>query len=166
MPAESAIVFVPSGRVPYTAVLRGKNDTGGVGLVEVYGPGVPLLNLSSRALVGTDGNVLIGGFIVADGNANPRIVVRAIGPSLKMSGVAAPLADPMLELHDGNGLIIQSNDNWADAQKDDLQTVGLAPTDGKESAILMRLAPGAYTAIVRGKDNATGVGLVEVYNLR
>jgi len=75
------------------------------------------------------------------------------------------LPDPVLELHDGNGLLIQSNDNWADAQKDDLPTVGLAPIDDKESAILTRLEPGAYTAIVRGKDNATGVALVEVYRL-
>jgi hypothetical protein len=165
-PAESAIVFVPFGRAPYTAVLRGKNDTGGVGLVEVYGPGVPLSNLSSRGLVGRDGNVLIGGFIVADGNANPRIVLRAIGPSLKTSGVAAPLADPMLELHDGNGLLISSNDDWPESQSDDLQAIGLAPADAAESAILIRLATGSYTAIVRGKNDTTGVALVEIYDLR
>jgi hypothetical protein len=165
-PAESAIVFVPFGRAPYTAVLRGKNDTGGVGLVEVYGPGVPLSNLSSRGLVGRDGKVLIGGFIVADGNEGPRIVVRAIGPSLKTSGVAAPLADPMLELHDGNGLLISSNDDWPETQSDDLQAVGLAPGDAAESAILTRLAAGSYTAIVRGKSDTTGVALVEIYDLR
>jgi hypothetical protein len=146
--------------------VRGKNETTGVGLVEAYGPGVPLLNLSSRGVVGTDGNVLIGGFILGDGNANPRIVVRAIGASLKSTGVANPLSDPVLELYNGDGLMIDSNDNWADAQKDDLQTVGLAPNDGAESAILTRLAPGSYTAIVRGKNDTTGVALVEIYNLR
>ena len=164
--AESAIVSFPSGRAPYTSVLRGKNDSSGVGLVEVYGPGIPLSNLSSRGLVGRDGNVLIGGFIVADGNESPRIVVRAIGPSLKTSGVAAPLADPMLELHDGNGLLIQSNDDWSEMQSDDLQTVALAPSDPAESAILTRLPSGAYTAIVSGKNGATGIALVEIYDLR
>ena len=166
-PAESAIAFFPAGRsASYTAVLRGKNDTTGVGLVEAYGPGVPLSNLSSRGLVGTGGNVLIGGFIVADGNESPRIVVRAIGPSSQAFGVAGPLADPVVELHDGNGLLIQSNDGWSDTQGDDLQTVGLAPADARESAILMRLAAGSYTAIVRGKNDSTGVALVEIYDLR
>jgi hypothetical protein len=117
-------------------------------------------------VVGTDGNLLIGGFVVADGNANPRIVVRAIGPSLQAFGVADPLADPVLELHDGNGLLIRTNDDWSETQSDDLQTVGLAPADAAESAILMRLAPGNYTAIVRGKNDTTGVALVEIYDLR
>ncbi|PYI91210.1 MAG: hypothetical protein DME97_14785 [Verrucomicrobia bacterium] len=161
-----------AGFAPYTAVLRGKADTTGIGVVEVYGFTDPnhgvypkLGNISARGFVGTGDNVIIGGFILGDGNENPRIVVRAIGPSLKAAGIANPLPDPVLELHDGNGLLIQSNDNWADAQNDDLPTVGLAPIDDKESAILTRLEPGAYTAIVRGKDNATGVALVEVYGL-
>jgi hypothetical protein len=166
-PAESALVFFPAGRfASYTAVLRGKNDTSGIGLIEAYGPGVALSNLSSRGLVGTDGNVLIGGFIVADGNGNPRIVVRAIGPSLQGFGVADPLADPVLELRDGNGLLLRRNDDWSDTQSDDLQTVGLAPTDTAESAILLRLAAGNYTAIVHGKNASTGVALVEIYDLR
>lgn len=89
-----------------------------------------------------------------------------MGPSLKAAGVTNPLADPAVELHDGNGALLMSNDNWRDAQRDDLEAVGLAPGDTAESAILVRLAAGAYTAIVRGKNNATGVALVEVYNLR
>ena len=170
--AESAITFLPSGRGPSsTGILRGKGNTTGIGVVEAYGVeefGVTarFANISARGFVGTSDNVIIGGFIVGGGSENPGIVVRAIGPSLKAFGIANPLPDPVLELHNGSGSVIQSNDNWADAQKDDLQTVGLAPTDDKESAILIRLAPGAYTAIVRGKDNATGIGLVEVYNLR
>jgi hypothetical protein len=160
-PAESAIVLVPFGRA-YTAVLRGKNDTSGVGVVEVYGPGVPLSNLSSRGLVGHDRDVLIGGFIVTDGNINPRIAIRAIGPSLKSSNVVNPLSDPVLELHNGDGVTINSNDDW---NSDALQIVGLAPTDSRKSAIFTRLAPGAYTAVVHGKDNETGVALVEVYDL-
>jgi hypothetical protein len=166
-PAESAIFFFPAGRTTSnTAVLRGKNDTSGVGLVEAYGPDGSLSNLSSRGLVGTDGNVLIGGFIVGDGNESTRIVVRAIGPSLQDFGVADSLADPVLEFHDGNGVLIRSNDDWSDTQSDDLQTVGLAPADAAESAILMRLPAGNYTAIVRGKNDTTGVALVEVYDLR
>lgn len=170
--AESAIEFHDSTvNTSTTAVLQGKDQTTGVGVVEAYSdirsffiPG--FANLSSRGFVGTGDNVMIGGFILGGGSQSPRIVVRAIGPSLNAAGVANALVDPVLELYDGNGLLIQSNDNWADAQEADLQTVGLAPTDGAESAILARLGPGAYTAIVRGKDNATGVALVEVYNLR
>ncbi|MDP9098765.1 MAG: hypothetical protein M3N48_07205 [Verrucomicrobiota bacterium] len=157
---------------PYTAIVRGKVDTTGIGLVEAYGLtgsnyGVftKLGNISARGFVGTGDNVLIGGFIIGDGNESPRIVVRAMGPSLASSGVVNPLPDPFLELHDGNGAVINSNDDWADRQSDNLQTVGLAPTAGAESAILTRLAAGSYTAIVRGKDNATGVALVEVYRL-
>ncbi len=171
--AESAIVpfggsspFRPGpGFAPYTAILRGKGNTTGIGVVEAYGIFPILANISARGLVGAGDNVIIGGFILGSGNESPRIVVRAIGPSLKAFGIANPLPDPVLELHNGNGLTIKSNDNWADTQVDDLQAVGLAPTDGKESAIIMRLAPGAYTAIVRGKGNATGVALVEVYSL-
>src|SRR5207237_5907782 len=135
-------------------------------LVSLCSPVPKLANISARGLVGTGDDVIIGGFILGSGNESPRIVVRAIGPSLKAFGIANPLPDPLLELHDGNGLIITSNDNWTEAQKDDLQTVGLAPTDDKESALLIRLAPGAYTAIVRGQDKATDIGMVEVYNLR
>lgn len=162
-----------SGFAPYTAILRGKADTTGIGVVEIYGLTGPnygvfttLGNISARGFVGTGDNVIIGGFIMGDGNESSRIVVRAMGPSLANSGVANPLPDPSLELHDGNGAVINSNDNWSDAQRDDLQIVGLAPVDDAESAILTRLAAGSYTAIVRGKDNTTGVALVEVYNLR
>jgi hypothetical protein len=161
-----------SGFAPYTAMVRGKADTTGIGVVEVYsltdpnyGAFTKLGNISARAFVGTGDNIIIGGFIIGDGNESPRIVVRAIGPSLTTSGVANPLPDPWLELHDGNGAVINGNDNWADAQEADLQTVGLAPTDNAESAILTRLAPGSYTAVVRGKGNATGVALVEIYRL-
>lgn len=159
------------GFTPYTAILRGKGETTGIGLVEAYdlgsiNPLSPLLaNISARAFVGNDDNVIIAGFIMAGGNESRRIVVRAIGPSLKTAGIADPLSDPVLELRDSNGIALNSNDNWEDTQKDDLQTVELAPTDRMESAILTRLGPGAYTAIVRGKDNATGIALVEVYRL-
>jgi hypothetical protein len=171
--AESAIVpfggsspFRPgSGFAGYTAILRGKGDTTGIGVVETYAFFPVLANISARGLVGTGDDGIFGGFILGSGNESPRIVVRAIGPSLTASGIANPLPDPVLELHDGNGAIIKSNDNWADVQMKDLQAVGLAPTDDKESALLTRLAPGAYTAVIHGKGS-TGVALVEIYNLR
>jgi hypothetical protein len=168
----STFTFAAAGFAPYTAILRGKGDTTGIGVVEAYG--LPysnygsypeLANISARGFVGTGENVIIGGFIVGGGTEPSRVVVRAIGPSLKAAAVSNPLPDPVLELHDGNGLTIKTNDNWEDVQKDDLQIVGLAPTDRAESAMLTRLGPGAYTAIVRGKGNATGVALVEVYRL-
>ncbi len=158
-----------AGFAAYSSILRGKGDTIGIGVLEAYGFTDPnhgiypkLGNISARGFVGTGDNVIIGGFILGDGNENPRIVMRAIGPSLKAAGVANPLPDPVLELHDAAGAVINSNDDWAG---DALQIVGLAPADPKESAIFTRLAPGAYTAVVRGKDNATGVALVEVYRL-
>ncbi|MEY2585090.1 MAG: large repetitive protein [Verrucomicrobiota bacterium] len=163
-----------SAFAPYTAIVRGRADTTGIGVVEVYGFTDPnhgvfptLGNISARGLVGTDDDVIIGGFILGDGNESPRIVIRAIGPSLKSAGVTNPLSDPVLELHDSDGVLIGSNDDWTgDAPKiDALKFVGLAPTDARESAIFTRLAPGAYTAVVRGKNNATGVALVEVYRL-
>jgi len=176
--AESAIEFHDSSvNTSTTAVLQGKDQTTGIGVVEAYTdiPNDPnsgsgfisgFANLSSRGFVGTGAEVMIAGFIIGGGSESPRIVVRAIGPSLKGAGVANALADPVLELHDKNGALIESNDNWANDQGNELQAVELAPPDSAESAILMRLGPGAYTAIVRGKDNATGVALVEVYNLR
>jgi hypothetical protein len=160
------------GLAPHTAIVRGKGDGVGVGLVEIYGltggnygNGPKLSNISARGFVASGDDVLIGGFIVGQGNEAARIVVRGIGPSLSSAGVANPLADPVLELYDSSGALITSNDNWADSQQSDLQTVGLAPTNSNESAILGRLPAGAYTAILRGKNNGTGVALVEVYDL-
>ena len=108
---------------------------------------------------------MIGGFIIGpvDG-ANATIVVRAIGPSLTQFGVPNALQDPILELHDSNGGVT-TNDNWRQAQENEIQATGLAPSDDHESAILATLAPGNYTAIVRGVNNTTGNGLVEVYHL-
>ena len=93
-------------------------------------------------------------------------MVRAIGPSLAEIGVSNPLQDPTLELHDSDGLLLASNDNWKDSQQNEIEDAELAPTDDRESAILAVLPPGAYTAIVRGKNDTTGVGLMEVFNLQ
>ena len=165
---ESAIVATlePGS---YTAIVRGKNDTTGIGLVEVYDldetANSELANISTRGFVDTGDNVMIGGFIVGDG-VNTTVVVRAIGPSLGDLGVSNPLQDPTLELHGTNGDLLASDDDWKDSQQAEIDAAGLAPTDDRESAIEAVLAPGLYTAIVRGKDNTTGVALMEVYNLQ
>jgi hypothetical protein len=120
---------------------------------------------TARAAVETDTNVMIGSFILggADGNAN--VLIRALGPSLTQFGVSGTLADPTLELHDGNGALIQSSDNWKDAQESEIEAPGLQPQNESESAAFPTLAPGAYTAVVAGKNGLTGVVLVEVYRL-
>jgi hypothetical protein len=107
---------------------------------------------------------MIGGFIVG-GDQPTSVVVRAIGPSLANFGVGGALADPMLEVHDSSGALISQDDDWRTQQEAELLQTGLAPSDDHESAIVLSLSPGAYTAIVRGKNDTTGVGLVEVYNL-
>jgi hypothetical protein len=113
-----------------------------------------------------DPNALIGGFFVG-GSESKQILVRAIGPSLTPAGVPNALADPTLELHDGQGALIDSNDDWMinNPQKTQIQNSGLAPTNAKESAVLRTLGGGAYTAVVRGANSETGVGSVEVYQL-
>lgn len=127
-----------------------------------------VLNISTRGQVDVGDNVLIGGFILGAGanGGDIKVVVRAIGPSLSSSGLADTLPDPKLELRGANGAIIASNDNWKDTQQTELEATGLAPKNDLESALVATLPPGAYTAIVRGKNNATGVALVEVYALR
>ena len=119
-------------------------------------------NISTRSSVGTDENVLIGGFIVT-GSESKEVIARAIGPSLSLGGV---LADPVLELHDSSGATIATNDNWQEsANKQAIIDSGLAPSNDKESAILMTLEPGPYTTIVRGVGATTGIALVEAYDL-
>ena len=151
----------------YTAILRGKAGTTGLGLIEIYdltqGDGPKLGNLSTRGVVGMGDNVMIGGVIVL-GNMPARVLVRALGPSLQSFGLVS-LADPVLELHDSNGAMFASNDNWAATQRTEIEATGLAPTNAAESAIVMDLLPTNYTAIVRGKDNATGIAIVELYHL-
>jgi hypothetical protein len=153
----------------YSAVVHGKNNTTGIALGEVYG--LPpsndsaLLNLSARALVMTGDNVLIDGLII-DGNSPKNILLRAIGPELHARGVSGELQDPTLDLYDANGTLLRRNNNWRDApNRAQIQATGAAPTDNRESAILMTLAPGHYTAIVRGVNGTTGIALGEIYAL-
>jgi hypothetical protein len=160
------VVSLPAGA--YTAVVRGTGDTPtGIGLVELYdidSNHSRMANIATRGLVDAGDNVMIGGFIVA-GDQPTKIIVRGIGPSLAASGVANPLADPVLELHDGNGSLITENDDWRSLQEDAIKATGIPPSNEKESAIVATLSPGNYTAIVHGKDEQPGVGLVEIYNL-
>jgi hypothetical protein len=165
---ESALVLTLAPG-SYTAIVRGVTASAGIAVVEVYDLGASgnssrLANLSTRGSVGTGENVMIGGFIVG-GTQATRVVVRAIGSSLTRFGVAGVLTDPMLEVHDGNGAVVAQDDDWRMYQEQLLIDMGLAPVDDHEAAMFLVLQPGAYTAIVRGKDNGTGVGLVEVYNL-
>jgi hypothetical protein len=164
---ESAIlVDLPSGN--YTVVMRGAGNTKGIGLVEVYDLDpkgtARLVNISTRGLVGTGDKVMIGGTIVQGLNAQ-RIMIRANGPSLRAAGITTAIADPTLELHDGNGAIIATNDNWRSDNETEIARTGLAPSQDSEAAILATVLPGNYTAIVQGKNGSAGVSLVEFYHL-
>ncbi|HEY2103349.1 MAG TPA: DVUA0089 family protein [Chthoniobacterales bacterium] len=152
----------------YTAIVRGNNGGTGIGQVEAFDADLStdsqLANISTRGFVDTGDNVMIGGFVVGGAGGSAKVVARAIGPSLfTRFQIQGALADPILTLFDGNGTQIGQNDNWKDTQQSDIQATGLAPTDDHESAILATLPGGSYTAIVRGVNNGTGVGLVEVF---
>lgn len=154
----------------YTAVIRGANDTQGIGLVEFYDIEQTsdsfLVNISTRAKVEQNDDVLIGGFIVL-GQAPQKFVARAIGPSLNVNGapVEGRLQDTTLEVRNGNGDLLIENDDWRSSQGAEIESTGLAPADERESAAVGTLGAGGYTAIVRGKDGSTGIGLVEIYNV-
>ena len=154
----------------YTAVIRGRNNSTGVALVEVYdvNQAVPskLGNISTRAFVSTGDNIVIAGFILGNHGGDDRVIARGIGPSLSAFGVPGPLADPSLELRDNNGTLLFSNNDWQDnpAQAAELTAAGLAPTNPLESGIAATLPPGLYTVLLTGFNNGTGIGLVEVYD--
>ena len=164
---EAAIVAILQPGFAYTAVVRGKDDTTGAALVEVYDldSAAPsnLANISTRGLVQTGDDVMIGGLIVS-GTEPAKVLIRAIGPSLAGRGVDGALLDPTLELHDSEGNVV-SNDNWRDTQESEIIATSVPPTNDNEAAILGTLAPGGYTAVVRGKDDTTGVALIEAYKI-
>jgi spore coat protein A, manganese oxidase len=156
----------------YTVLLRGRNEGTGIGLVEIYDNDLPdssseLANISARGEVQTQDSVMIGGVILGGSANSTRVVVRALGPSLAGSGVGTPLANPTLDLRDANGARLNYCDNWQDNAEEatQLTLLGLAPTQPQEAAIVTSLPAGAFTAIVAGKNGATGVGMVEIYNL-
>ena len=167
-PSEAAIL---RGLAPgaYTVIVTGKDATSGIGLVELYDISTlaqtKFENMSTRGSVGTGDNVFISGFIVGDvGSAT--VVVRALGPSLAAYGVSGVLSDPTLTIYDSSGSPIASNDNWRDdVNWIDVRKNALSPIDQRESALVLHLPAGAYTAIVRGANGATGNALVEVYHL-
>jgi hypothetical protein len=167
---ESGIVATLSPGA-YTAVLAGKNQGTGVGLLEIYDTNAAadaqLANISTRGLVLSGNNVMIGGFILG-GDSNARVAVRGLGPSLAQFGLNPVLGDPTLELHDSNGTTLVANDDWLSdsAAAAKLSASGLALTDPKESGIYASLPAGAFTAILAGKNGGTGIGLVEIYNLK
>jgi hypothetical protein len=167
---ESAIVITLAPGA-YTAIAHGVSNTSGVVLLEIYdldpSANAQLSNVSARGYVDLGDNVLIGGAILGAGNGGVNLVVaRALGPSLRSFGVQNAMQDPVLQLHNQQGTLLDSNDNWKDGNQQAINDHGLAPSDDHEAAIFAVLPPGAYTAIVVGKNNTTGVALVEFYNLR
>ena len=155
----------------YTAVLRGKNNTSGIALIEIYdlsrAVSAKLANISTRAFVSTGDNIVIAGFTLGNHSGNDQIVVRGLGPSLTAVGITNALPDPMLELRDGNGALLVTDNNWQDnpSQAAELTAAGLAPASNLESAIAASLPPGLYTALLSGTNASAGIGLVEVYDL-
>jgi hypothetical protein len=171
---ESAIVrtLTPG---PYTAVLRGVNSSIGIGVVEVYdlnqAADSEMANISTRGFVDTGDNVMIGGFILGNSSEGSNILVRGIGPSLAAVGIQNALANPTLELRNGNGTLLGSNDNWKvndqtqQSQESEIRATTIPPSNDFESAILTTLSPGNYTAVLAGKNSGVGLAVVEVYNL-
>ncbi len=167
-PSESATLqtLAPGA---YTVIVNGKDPTPGIGLVELYDlsplSNSKLVNMSARGSVGTGDSVLISGFIVGEVES-ATVIVRALGPSLASFGVSGVLSDPTLTIQDANGTVIASNDNWQDdINAIDVQKNALSLPNERESAIVLHLPAGAYTAIVRGANGATGNALAEVYTL-
>ena len=166
---ESAIVATLNPGA-YTAILAGKNQTSGIGVVEVFdlnqAANSKLANISTRGFVDAGDNAMIGGFIVGGaGGGAAKVIVRGLGPSLTNFGIPNALTDPTLELHDGNGVTVATDDNWKDSQRTEIEATALMPSSDLESAIVRTLVPGGYTAVLRGVNNGVGIGLVEVFNL-
>jgi hypothetical protein len=163
--SESALLLT-LGPGPYTAVVTGASGATGIGIVEAFevdNPETPLLNLAARAPVFTGDNVMVAGFIIS-GSLPKTVLVTARGPSLAAQGVAGTLADPVVTLYSG-ATAIATNDDWqANTNAAAIQATGVAPTNAKEAALLLTLQPGAYTAVVSGAGNTTGIGIVEVFS--
>jgi hypothetical protein len=162
---ESAIiaVFNPGN---YTTIIHGYAHSTGTALVEAYDldpAGNSLAEISTRGTVQSGDNILIAGFVVA--NSATNVLIRAIGPELTQFRVPNPLQDPTLELRDASGALLEANDDWKTDNRQAISDTGAAPTDDRESAIVRNLAPGNYTALVRGKNGTSGIALVEVYRL-
>jgi hypothetical protein len=167
--SQEAAIIASLAEGSYTAIVRGASSSSGVGLVEIYdldnAASIHLKNLATRGRVETGENVMIGGFILG-GSVSTNVIVRGLGPSLANAGISGALANPSLELYNGQGTLIDSNDDWtSSANKTAISNAGLAPTNDLESAVYDSVAAGNYTAIVRGVNSSSGVGLVEIYEL-
>jgi hypothetical protein len=164
---ESAIIanLVPGS---YTAVVRGVNDQTGTGVVDAYdlngSSPAKLANIATRGLVQAGDKLMVAGFIVQ--NAPVKAVVRAIGPSLLAFGINNALQDTTVQLRDQNGAIVLENDNWQSDQKQELENIGLQPSHDLEAALVADIQPGLYTAQVRGKNDTSGIGVVQIYFLQ
>jgi plastocyanin len=170
--AESAIIWTLTPCQNYTAVVRGLNGTTGIGVVDAFdldqAASSKLGNISTRGFVDVDDNVMIAGLIAGPSNGTSlKILARALGPTLSDFGVTGALANPTLDLVNSNGTVIRSNNNWKDdsQQRALIEAAGLAPAHDEEAALVETVAPGAYTAVVRGNNRTTGVALVEAYNI-
>jgi hypothetical protein len=164
---ESAIIadLAPGS---YTAVVRGDGNTVGTALVDAYdlSPASParLANIATRGLVQPSDKLMIAGLTIQSGSV--QAVVRAVGPSLQTFGITNALPDTTLQVRDQNGAIVGENDDWKTAQRTELETSGLQPSNDLEAALILTLPSGQYTAQVRGKPEATGIGAVEIYFLQ
>lgn len=175
---ESAIVTdlaanpASAGGASYTATLSGNGGGTGIGLLDIYDLAVAadsqLANISVRGFVGSGDDLLIGGFIPGPSDRSSiQVLVRALGPSLSSAGVGDALQNPILELYDGNGTLVQANDDWKESQQAQISATGIPPSDDRESALIATVSPtGGYTAVVRGAGGTTGTALVELYNLK
>jgi WD40 repeat protein len=171
---REAVIIKSLSPGSYTAVMRGANSSTGIGVVEVYDlePNAisKVANISTRGFVGTGEQLMVGGVIVRSvgdpSNPTPRqLLVRGLGPSLSQFNVPNPLQDPILEIHDSNGTTTGINDDWKIPRESDIRSTGLAPNDNREAAIFLQLVPGNFTALLRGKNNTTGAGIIEVFAL-
>jgi hypothetical protein len=166
-----AAIDITLAPAAYTAIIRGNGGSMGIGLIEVYDldqtVNSKLSNISTRAFVGsTPGDSVIAGFILGNNSGPVRIVIRGLGPSLANFGVPSVLQNPTLELHNGDGALLFTNNDWEDnpVNAAEVSAAGLAPSNKLESAIAITLPPGLYTAILAGLGNTTGNGLVEIYD--
>jgi hypothetical protein len=169
---RESVILATLSPAAYTAILTGKNNSTGVGIVEVFdnsqGVDSQLGQISTRGLVQGGNSVMIAGFILGNSQNPTHVAIRGIGPSLGQFGINHPLSDPTLELHNGDGMTILSNDDWTDdpVSAAELTAHGLALSNTKESGIFTMLPAGQYTAILAGKGGAAGVGVLEVFNLK
>ncbi|HEX5129474.1 MAG TPA: hypothetical protein VFV90_07005, partial [Usitatibacter sp.] len=167
-PSEAGLFrTLPPGA--YTAIVQGFGGGTGVAVVAVYEvaqPATPLTNISTRALVGTGNDVVIGGFVI-QGSGPQTVAIVGTGPSLASFGIANALANPTLTIvRSSDQVVIATNDDWqADANSAQLQAEGFAPSNPLESGVLITLQPGAYTAILAGVGGGTGVGVIGVYRV-